>query len=404
MLRLEDVVILMRDSKAIKYIFGNARNIEEMIVSGAIQPFNQETVRFLDDISKKLLKNSKNRLYSDIITFAFWIRKASVMQMKQRYDLSNRLGRGISFHIAPSNVPINFAYSLVTALLAGNSCIVRLSSKNFEQTQIIVDAFNFSNNFFITKRIVLLQYSHNKDITDYFSKICDSRIVWGGDRTINTIRESQIKPRALDVAFADRFSISLINSDMVIAENSIEDLARGFYNDTFLNDQNACTSPKLVVWVGNYIELAKSKFWKSVWKYTKHNYILPPAKSIEKLLKFQIMASIKDDVKLFKEDDNLIYRIQLNSLNKSIIDDFGTCGYFLEYNATDILDVFSIFESGCQTLSYFGFKKQDLIRLIIENKPSGVDRIVPIGNTLDFNIVWDGYDLIYTLSRVIGVN
>ena len=33
--------------------------------------------------------------------------------------------------------------------------------------------------------------------------------------------------------------------------------------------------------------------------------------------------------------------------------------------------------------------------------PAGVDRIVPIGRTMDFALVWDGVDLIRTMSRAI---
>lgn len=40
-------------------------------------------------------------------------------------------GRGVAFHIAPSNVAVNFAFSLAAGLLTGNANIVRLSSKPF---------------------------------------------------------------------------------------------------------------------------------------------------------------------------------------------------------------------------------------------------------------------------------
>ena len=34
-------------------------------------------------------------------------------------------------------------------------------------------------------------------------------------------------------------------------------------------------------------------------------------------------------------------------------------------------------------------------------RPRGVDRIVPIGRTMDFSLMWDGYDLIRSMSRRI---
>jgi hypothetical protein len=33
----------------------------------------------------------------------------------------------------------------------------------------------------------------------------------------------------------------------------------------------------------------------------------------------------------------------------------------------------------------------------------GVDRIVPIGKTMDFDLIWDGYDLIERFTRTIDL-
>lgn len=39
----------------------------------------------------------------------------------------------------------------------------------------------------------------------------------------------------------------------------------------------------------------------------------------------------------------------------------------------------------------------------MDHRPHGVDRVVPMGKSMDFNLVWDGYDLIRSLSRKISV-
>jgi hypothetical protein len=44
---------------------------------------------------------------------------------------------------------------------------------------------------------------------------------------------------------------------------------------------------------------------------------------------------------------------------------------------------------------------EELRNFIIENGLCGVDRIVPVGKTADFGVVWDGYDLITQMSRII---
>jgi hypothetical protein len=40
---------------------------------------------------------------------------------------------------------------------------------------------------------------------------------------------------------------------------------------------------------------------------------------------------------------------------------------------------------------------------IILHRLSGFDRVVPIGHALDMGIVWDGFDLVESLSRIIEV-
>ena len=97
--------------------------------------------------------------------------------------------------------------------------------------------------------------------TAYFSSICDVRIIWGGDDTISEIRKNKIPPRSFDVTFADRFSICAINADEYINEKFPDKIAQGFYNDTYLFDQNACTAPHLLIWLGNKNKVKKAKIF-----------------------------------------------------------------------------------------------------------------------------------------------
>jgi len=54
-----------------------------------------------------------------------------------------------------------------------------------------------------------------------------------------------------------------------------------------------------------------------------------------------------------------------------------------------------------QTLTYFGFNKFFFEKYIENNKPLGIDKIVPIGKGLNIDLFWDGYDVIKTLSREV---
>ena len=108
-----------------------------------LKTFSSEVVDFLQCLHLEILSDKRSEMYPDLITFSFWCRKNNILKFKESYnDIDFRIGIGVVLHIAPSNVPLNFAYSLVAGLLAGNINIVRLSSKEFNQVAILVAAIN----------------------------------------------------------------------------------------------------------------------------------------------------------------------------------------------------------------------------------------------------------------------
>ena len=133
-------------SPKIEFVVGNENDFDKIHEVKPLNIFAGNVCNFLNSLSQRLLKSHPASQFSDAITFAFWCRKASINKMSLPYMNENinsqRIGRGIAFHISPSNVPVNFAYSCVAGLLAGNINIVRLPSKHFEQVDIICDAIN----------------------------------------------------------------------------------------------------------------------------------------------------------------------------------------------------------------------------------------------------------------------
>ena len=117
----------------VEYVFGGSD-----INVAPRRPYATDICEFLDALSKAIREDTQAKAYPDLITFSFWIRRANVQKLKQSWkDCSRRIGKGLVFHIAPSNVPVNFAYTLVFGLLAGNSNIVKVSSRRFPQTEIL---------------------------------------------------------------------------------------------------------------------------------------------------------------------------------------------------------------------------------------------------------------------------
>ena len=74
----------------------------------SLEPFNPLVCNFLDELSKSLLKSREAKKFSDLITFAFYVRKKNLSKIKNSInDNFTRKGIGTILHIAPSNVPIN---------------------------------------------------------------------------------------------------------------------------------------------------------------------------------------------------------------------------------------------------------------------------------------------------------
>ncbi len=91
------------------------------------EPFNNQSIDFLSDFSKELKKEKKIYKYPDLIYLVFWTSYKKIGEAKKKFLSRNiRLGRGLIFHICPSNVPTNFIYSFFFGLLSGNSNIVKV--------------------------------------------------------------------------------------------------------------------------------------------------------------------------------------------------------------------------------------------------------------------------------------
>ena len=311
-------------------------NFDDIFNARPLAPFSPLVTDLLNQVSEKLMAHALLREYPDVATFAFWCRKASISKMKAKYvDIKKRLGRGIIFHVAPSNVPVNFAYSLAAGLLAGNANIVRVPSAKFVQVQMIAEVFEelVKNQRFADLRnhICLIRYDKSQtQVTSELSQRCDVRVIWGGDRSIQEIRQSQLSQRSYDVTFADRYSLCVIDADGYLSENDLSKIALRFYNDTYLFDQNACTAPHLIYWLGtnSQVEQAKQIFWDELQSLVESKYELQTVSAVDKLTTAYMFVSQNTKSQITKSQNNLITRIKINSLDSEIDKWSGKWGYF----------------------------------------------------------------------------
>jgi len=394
--------------KLSKIIAKDNATYEDMAKNCALEPFSSVVVEFLGALSREILNDGVYRKYNDVTSFAFFIRKQNILKLKESMlDNCLRLGKGLAFHIAPSNVPINFAYSLVAGLLSGNVNIIKISSKNFEQVDLLCNTikklltkpeYGKMSNY-----ITVVQYNNEKDITDYFSSICNTRLIWGGDNTINEIRKSPLSPRSTDITFANRYSLCLINASAYLSHKDSTKCVADFYNDSYGFDQNACFSPRLVYWVGSEddIKNARSDFWNRLRELAKTTYNIEDSVATEKQMATCRTILLNSEVKVETEADNLLYRCEIKTLHEKIFDTSTAGGFFIEYNSQTLDGLKLIDSKQIQTLSVLGYDKTEIANFVTSNGMFGIDRITDVGKAHEFTLVWDGVNLITALSRVI---
>ena len=387
----------------LQYVIGTPETVRQMKNAKELRPFDDDVLAFLNDLSTEL---RKNREYPDVATFGFWCRKGALLQEKAKYDdVAERFGKGIVFHSTPSNVPVNFAFSFAAGLLAGNANIVRLPGKPFKQVNIISDAIRKlleTTHRNMVPYVVFVKFPPDKEIIDTFSGICNVRVIWGGDMTVAELRQSKIPARTTEITFADRHSIAVIDADAYLKAEHKNVIVQNFYNDTYYTDQNACTSPRIIFWKGKQKEKAKADFWSRVHKLVKSKYSLAAVQSVGKLNAMYMVAGVKE-VKLEDSEDMFITRLEVDEIDKDLMNYKYNSGFFFEKNIDNLSEIVDVCDVRCQTLTYYGVEKEEFEAFLENSRPVGIDRIVPMGKSMDFALVWDGYDLIRQMSRRITI-
>jgi hypothetical protein len=376
--------------------------------------FDQLSIEFLSSLSKKILETKEIKTYPELVALAYWLRKSNITSIEESFgkevnDSEKIVPRGVAFHIAPSNVDTIFLYSWALSLLAGNINIIRVSQTLNPQPEMLFTLIRevlqdkkFEN---IAGRNIILTYPANEEINKFISQRSDVRILWGGDDTINSIRLLPAKPTTKDITFADKFSYSVIKSSIYNAldDESKTRLANQFYNDAYWFDQMACSSPRFILFAGtNEVNEQASKSFRQ----NLEDELLRKAKTdsidmaMEKLVyMFESIskAGVKEKPALPNSNKPAFLRVDKTGINKFRESCGG--GFFFECFLENLHDLAPLVSRKDQTLSYFGFDKSELEEFVKNVNGAGIDRVVPIGQALNFAPIWDGNSLLNELSK-----
>ena len=376
------------------------------------RPFDPRVLDFLSALSGLLLGTPEFRRWEEVCAFGFWCRRTRLERMARRYTgPALRLGVGRVFHIAPSNVPTLFAYTAALGLLAGNSNVVRLPASRIEGAQALLAAMDgllYDSAYRdLLPRLSFIHYSRSRDITAFWSAQCDGRVVWGGDETVSSLRSVPLPPHAAELSFPDRWSLALFSQAALtrMEDGELSELARRFYNDTYAMDQNACSSPQLVVWLadGGTPEVRK-RWWEALAAEAAKRYPMGPFQAARKLERFtlQAMAGTPVLTGLTKYGGSLLWVADLAAPPAGPDYPKGGFGLFYQYSVSAPEEVLPMLSPKVQTLVCVGLSPRKTAEFLAEHRAAGVDRVIVPGQALELRAISECKDVIAALSRIIG--
>jgi hypothetical protein len=378
------------------------------------EPFAASRLDTLARLSAALLADPVLRQDPATVSLAYWLRRAQITRLAEEH--ARRAGAepdvirvpvGRVLHLAPSNVDTLFVYSWALAFLCGNASVVRLSQESGVVVEAILRVISSvaaedrelaAANRFVT-------YGHDDAITAALSAWCAHRVIWGGDEAVAAIRPVPLPPHASERVFGSKYSFAVISADRFQSASDAEraGLASGFFNDLFWFDQMACSSPHVVFWVGSpeAAGSAAHEFERALQGEVVRRHFTPPVSSAVHRRTYAFGLAASADVRVTLEHPGFV---GVHVLDRSALDkDMCGGGLFRHVRVAAPSDVLAFVDEGDQTLTHWGLEGSALRKLAAGAGARGLDRVVPIGEALAFDVVWDGFHLIDDMLRRVRV-
>ncbi len=392
--------------------------LESFFDEEPLPAFDERAVAFLGALSTRLTSDRALREFPELVALGFWLRPAAVerLVMGFRARIAAKVvvaPRGLAFHVAPSNVDTIFVYSWALSFLAGNLNIVRTPSTRSPQIDALmanIDALlSDPVNAWAAARNRFVAYGHDDAINRRLVARADVRVIWGGDETIRYFRGLPGRVTAKDIVFADKHSYSIIRAHAFSRATAHErdKLAHAFVNDAYAFDQLACSSPRVVFFVGSddECELARDAFWTAVaGELARRNHVDSQSAAMDKLSFLHECVARGLDVAsahALRHDAPSVARVA-PEVARDVRQSPGQ-GFFFEVFLRELSDLEPLVRPNDQTVSQYGFETDDLRAFVERLRGRGIDRIVPIGAATTFAPIWDGYDLLVELTKQVWV-
>ncbi len=380
---------------------------------GPLTVGDPRTVEFLTGFARRLLVPSVARRFPELAPLGFFLRRGELDRTLRRIAEEPghlRFPRGLVFHVPPANVDTIFVYSWALSALAGNSNIVRISSRSAGAATAVLDALGDSLGdaapaIVQTQRMVT--YGRDDKVTAALSAACDLRVLWGGDASVSDLRRHPLRPSARDLTFPDRSSFTVISvpgwerADAAARAGA----ALGLYNDAYWFDQAACASPRAIFWVGpaDRAAAAQAELWDLLVRLVaERRPDVDAAMAVEKRVATYGLAAAGAATSV-RFAGNAATAVELSEPAALPRRWLGT-GTFPQARVETLTDLVPLVVRRDQTVTHFGFDRDDLVGFVRALGGRGIDRVVPVGDALSFASIWDGYDLVREFTRLTTVD
>lgn len=352
----------------------------------SLHAFAPCTLAFIDALSRELMQQAT--AYPNLAALGFFLRHASVKQQQLRLQLETAQPIGLIFHLTPSNVPTLAVFSWITSLLSGCPSIIRLnSSLSDEQLSLmrLVEQL-LQQHPDISQQVRFIQYPHDDGLNRAFSALADARILWGGDDTIRQFAAYPTPTHCLDIKFANRYSLAVIESAelMQLSAQQQEQQFAALAGSIATFEQKACSSPSLLIWLGESDQVAHCRS-KLAAALAAAGERFPSA--VEQLITAQQIGMKLVDISVFREHDWNFIRVAKPSDVMAV--EAGNGNLFeLQYQCLDELIPESAYQpQTCVVIGSAEFKQAVSQQIHADRYPNPAQALQHEWN-------WDGYDLL----------
>ena len=392
-----------------KYSLLYGLTLSSVARASSYHSFHDNAFLFLTKLSDFIYLNARsNTFIREFLYFAHWTRRSNITKLANQFSSAQiKVGRGLSLHIGPSNVPVNSLFTMAFSLLSGSPSILRIPSKFIDEfSDFFRDFSDWSGLRSDLIPLSIISFPTDSGLSAGLSRRSLSRVIWGNDQTCKYFKSLPTPLKCTDLYFHNRSSASIINISALrsLTLSQIDDLARKFSLDIFTFNQQACSSPK-VLFVYSPIPFdglmpLLSKFFQAISKNAQSVSSLSDSSAVDKFKRLSDLACSFKGFNLVLDSQYL----SAFSIDQSVQVSSSQLqsGILLYQPIAHLSELALHLDPSFQTLIHYGLSSNEIDSVTDICIRRGVDRLVQPGQALNISNVWDGYDIISMLSRTIS--